>query len=118
MQWGVADTVVLTECVSSLPSGGLLSKLTPMNGCHSFPGHMKKQPKNFILVPQMLYKCVSRFVFGAAVTRVRNAHSHLPPQHRSNTRPRDDQFLLLMIAILKGASLGPPPPLFVPLATR
>ncbi|KPV76223.1 uncharacterized protein RHOBADRAFT_64700 [Rhodotorula graminis WP1] len=53
VQWGVEDTVVLTD----------------------FPGHMKLQPKNYILVPQMSYK--------------------------SNIRPRDDQFLLLMIAVLK-----------------
>ncbi|BGP38779.1 hypothetical protein JCM10449v2_002716 [Rhodotorula kratochvilovae] len=53
VQWGVEDTVVLTD----------------------FPGHMKKQPANYILVPQLTYK--------------------------STTRPRDDQFLLLMIAVLK-----------------
>ncbi|GAA5840933.1 hypothetical protein JCM9279_001264 [Rhodotorula babjevae] len=53
VQWGVEDTVVLTD----------------------FPGHMKLQPKNYILAPHMSYK--------------------------SNTRPRDDQFLLLMIAVLK-----------------
>ncbi|GAA5969771.1 hypothetical protein JCM11641_008037 [Rhodosporidiobolus odoratus] len=40
-----------------------------------YPGYYKKQPANFLLVPRLDYK--------------------------STTRPRDDQFLLLMIAVLK-----------------
>ncbi|GAA5903151.1 hypothetical protein JCM5296_003354 [Sporobolomyces johnsonii] len=53
IRWGPQDTVVLTD----------------------FPGSMKKQPKNFILVPSLHYK--------------------------SPVSPRDDLFLLLMIAVLK-----------------
>ncbi|GAA5826070.1 hypothetical protein JCM3770_005230, partial [Rhodotorula araucariae] len=53
VQWGVENTIVLTND----------------------PSEMKKQPFSYVLAPELTYK--------------------------STTRPREDQFLLLMIAVLK-----------------